>query len=306
VILVVCPNPSVDTLTTVSEFSPGGVHRALSEEHYPGGKGVHVAMAARELGSDVNLLAFWAGPTGEWIRDEVEKRGIVCGGSTVSGWSRSCITLRTSAASNFNETELLGCGPVLTETNTRELTCEFKRRVESSAVVVLSGSWPTGAPDDGYASLIKNAAEAGRRVILDCTGSALEIALKTRPFAVHLNASEANGLLGIDDPAKAAALLVNHCQVAIVTAGKDGAFFCADGQILHAECSIHSKYSAVGSGDCLVAGFAVAMAKQLSLNTAAALACACGAANCLRPELGMLHHHDVEQLLPRVKIRTLS
>jgi len=37
-ILVICPNPSVDTLMEVGKFAPATVNRAQSEEHYPGGK----------------------------------------------------------------------------------------------------------------------------------------------------------------------------------------------------------------------------------------------------------------------------
>ena len=55
-LLAVCPNPSVDYSIWIDSLEPGKVHRATREERYPGGKGVHVAMAAAELGEDVTLL----------------------------------------------------------------------------------------------------------------------------------------------------------------------------------------------------------------------------------------------------------
>jgi tagatose 6-phosphate kinase len=58
--------------------------------------------------------------------------------------------------------------------------------------------------------------------------------------------------------------------------------------------------SAVGSGDCLTAGLAVAHDRGHDWRQALRLGVACGAANCLRPELGMIHRADVERLLPTV------
>ncbi len=169
----------------------------------------------------------------------------------------------------------------------------------------MSGSWPVGAGERAYSGLVSKAHTKRKQAIVDCTGATLKRALDGRPYAVHLNLTEATTLLGVEDPAAAAKQLSNHCQVSIVTVGKDGAFFASDDGVLFANCSIETSYGSVGSGDCLVAGFALATSRKLPLNEAAALACACGAANCLRRELGMLHAADVASLLPRVIVRRL-
>lgn len=303
-ILAVCPNPSVDTRVTLSNFTPGTVHRAIREEHFPGGKGVHVAMATRELGSDVQLLGFWAGPTGDWIRRQCNQPGISCHGPEVPGWTRSCLTMQ--APPPYNETELLGVGPTLKHSDLSDFSLEYDRLLTASTLVTLSGSWPAGAPATSYGDFIKRAAHQHKPVILDCTGPFLEPALEHHPFAVHLNAAEASALLGMDDPIRNAGALSQRCELAVVTHGAQGAYFAFNGQLLHAICPIESQHSAVGSGDCLVAGLAAAHLRKLPLDQTAALACACGAANCLRPELGMLHHHDVQRLIPQVQIRRLS
>jgi fructose-1-phosphate kinase PfkB-like protein len=263
-------------------------------------------MAARELGSEVHLLGFWAGPTGNWIRTECDKLGIACGGTDVAGWSRSCITLRTESQSQFLETELLGHGPTIGESSIASFRSEFERNLDSADVVAMSGSWPLGAGECAYFDLISKAHTKRKPVIVDCTGATLKRALGAKPYAVHLNLTEAKTLLGVEDPAAAAKQLSSHCHVSIVTAGKDGAFFAADGGVLFANCNIETSYGSVGSGDCLVAGFALAISRKLPLGEAASLACACGAANCLRRELGMLHAADVAFLLPRVSVRRLS
>jgi 1-phosphofructokinase family hexose kinase len=304
-ILCVCPNPSVDTLVNVPQFSLGQVNRVTTEQHYPGGKGIHVAMAARELGADkVHVLGFWAGPTGIWLRERLAHRNIAASGPAVDGWTRLCLTFR--APEPYNETELLGVGPVIEHKDEDELKTVFNRLISSASIVTMSGSWPVGAGESGYGDLIRSCAGRGIPTVLDCTGIQLEHALPERPYAVHLNASEAEAVFHTQDPAKAAGCLAKQCELSIVTDGPRGAYFVANGQLIHANCRIESQqYSSVGSGDCLVAGIALAISRELPLMETAALACACGAANCLRPELGMLYRADVDRLLPTVKIRSL-
>ncbi len=301
-ILCVCPNPSVDTRVTVDDFSPAQVHRAISEEHFPGGKGTHVALAARELGEDVVLAGFWAGPTGEWIRARCEEQGVQCVGPQVEGWSRSCLTFQSKGV--YNETELLGCGPCLEENDVMQLQGAIENLLSRAACLTLSGSWPQGAPRGGYAGLVRLAHEYSTPVFLDCTGDEFRRALDEKPFAVHLNREEAAELLGEREPLKAAQLLAQSSTMAVVTAGAAGAYFVQDGEAIHARCEIDEVQSAVGAGDCLLAGLAVAKARGFSFEGAARLATACGAANCLRPELGMLQRADVESLLKSAVIKS--
>jgi fructose-1-phosphate kinase PfkB-like protein len=204
-ILCVCPNPSIDTLITVDDFAPRRVHRARKEERFPGGKGVHVALAAAELGAEVTLLAFWAGATGQWIRDECEKLGADCVGQQINGWSRSCITLKS--AGEYNETELLGIGPDVKPADIAAFEALFRTRASSAKVVTMSGSWPRGAGDESYSRLLKN---LNRPVMLDFAGESLKLALNAHPQVVHLNQTEAREMTGEADPAAAAKILARQ------------------------------------------------------------------------------------------------
>jgi tagatose 6-phosphate kinase len=62
----------------------------------------------------------------------------------------------------------------------------------------------------------------------------------------------------------------------------------------------------VGSGDCLLGGAAVGLARGLPPAEVLRLAVACGAANALTAETGVLRRHDVEALLPRVRLSELG
>jgi 1-phosphofructokinase family hexose kinase len=306
-IVSVCPNPSVDTFITLDRFVPGEVHRVQAEERFPGGKGVHVAMAAAELGEEVTLLAFWGGSTGRWLRRACDKLGIACAGPTLVGDSRTCLTLL--APGEYNHTEILGMGPKVSNSKLAAFHETFVTHAAAAAdggVITMSGSWPAGSPPTAYSDLLVEAKRHHVPVLLDTTGPALAAAIEHHPRGVHLNRSEAAAAFNEPDPAKAAALLAKHCDLAVVTDGPRGAYFSIDSALYHGHCTITPTASTVGSGDCLMAGIAIALQHRQSAKDIVAMACAAGAANCLRRELGMLHRTDVERLLPQVQVRKLS
>ena len=114
--------------------------------------------------------------------------------------------------------------------------------------------------------------------------------MDARPYGIHLNASEANELFNIDNPVKAAAKLQQYCSLAAVTAGKGGLYLAVGRpEVIHANIEIPKCKSAVGSGDCLLAGLAIATYYGYNAEDTARLGVACGAANCLREDLGMLN-----------------
>lgn len=303
-ILSVCPNPSVDTFVWVDDLSPGKVHRAAKEEHFPGGKGLHVALAAAELQHEVLAAGIWAGPTGQWLRQQCAQRNVQCVGPEAEGWSRTCISFKSTG--EYDETELLGCGPQIDDDTVAELIAAISAQLPQTSVVTLSGSWPPGAPTDSYARLIALADKADVPVLLDCTGKLFDHAVAEHPYAVHLNQAEAAALMGTKSVEESAARLSQHCRLAIVTDGANGAWFSADNQILHFQCPVDKVVSSVGSGDCLMAGLACGMEKGSDWKAAANLAVACAAANCLRPELGMLRNDDVQRLIPAVRCKVIK
>ena len=70
--------------------------------------------------------------------------------------------------------------------------------VEQVEVVAISGSLPAGLPVDYYASLVKIASEAGKPVVLDCSGASLEAAIQAavKPTVIKPNNEELSQLLG--------------------------------------------------------------------------------------------------------------
>lgn len=301
-ILCICPNPSVDVFAWVDDIKSGQVNRIQREKRFPGGKGVHVALAIAELGEDVRLLGFWGGATGQWIRERCTESGVSCHGPVVEGWSRTCITFKSRGV--YQETELLGCGPIIDSKDYEEFVNVYRQLLPDADVVCMSGSWPQGAAADSYAQLVRMANATHKVTLVDATGEQLQLALEERPTAVHMNRAEIQSFYGADDIRKNAIQLSHHCEYAAVTSGAEGLYLVHNGLIVHARCPVEKVYSAVGSGDCLLAGLATAFKRGASMPDAARLAVACGAANCIREDLGMLYRKDVGRLEPGVMLTT--
>ncbi len=112
--------------------------------------------------------------------------------------------------------------------------------------------------------------------------------------------------MGGTDAKSASQKLSEHCEYAAVTDGAKGLYLTQKQKVTHAWCTIDQVYSAVGSGDCLTAGLTAAIVKKYTVEEMARLGVACGAANCLRPELGYLHRSDVEILYEKAEAKEIQ
>lgn len=298
-ILTACPNPSVDKFLSLASIKSGRVNRSSGEAAFPGGKGVHVALAVNELGTASHLTGFWGGPTGQWIKQMCSRQGIECSGPAIDGWTRTCLTIRSEK--ELKDTEILEHGPTITEQELQHFWNTVDQKAGQSKLICVSGSWPDGAPENVYQTLAKYCQDPRLSVWIDASGNRLKQAVDIHPYGIHVNTSEARSLLGREDTADHyARALLDYCQVAAVTDGANGLYLASGGSVYHAYCPVEEVISTVGCGDCLLAGLLVAQHKGKSLRDMAVLGTACGAANCLRADLGMLYVSDVQDLKENV------
>lgn len=307
-ILAVCANPSVDSFWSVSDIRKGTTNRSAGESFYPGGKGLHVAFALRELDQDVSVLGVWGGQTGQWLKEQCLDRDIQPIGPHLEEWTRICIT--NQSETDWNETELLGGGPSVDKHEIQRFQTTFQQYITENQLeaITISGSVPRGFDDNLYQQLVKTGQSADIPVFVDASGPLLKPALSAHPYAVHINRHEGKALCGNNDPADIVRWLSDSCTVAAVTAGADGLYLLSDGELLHASCPIDPSkiHSTIGSGDCLLAGLCFATLDSDVPKAWARFATACGSANCLRPDLGMLSAADVTNLLDNVNIEIIK
>lgn len=304
-ILSVCPNPSVDKFLHLEELRPGQVNRSQKELAFPGGKGTHVALAVRELGFESKLAGLWGGPTGNWIKDECSSLGIDCIGPNIKDWTRTCLTILTTQAPT--ETEILEKGPGVNPESLESFFLDIEQALRNVKAVAVSGSWPDKSPDDVYQTLKKMANTANIPLWVDASGKRLKQALQIQPFGIHINRTEAYSLFGEKvSPQSASKKLLNYCTMSAVTDGSNGLFLSMGDETIHARYEIENIISTIGSGDCLLAGLVTSHLSGENLSGIARMGTACGAANCIRKELGMLYKTDVDNIKPNVKINNLQ
>ncbi len=295
-ILVVCPNPSIDTYAQLEELKFGEPNRFINIQEFPGGKGVHVALALQEMGAKVSLLGFWAGPNGEWIKSECKKYGVEVGGVGLAGNTRKCYTIQ-SADQQLDHTEFLEPGPKMDIQSFEAFKKLFAERVKQAQLVIISGSWPVDSAENSCQELVRLCNQNQVDVILDCTGVQLQNALQENVTALHLNEIEYRETKNrMPNELKSVSMLA-------LTKGKDGLELISSQGIIEGKVLLSKVISTVGSGDCLTAGLGFSLANNRELKDHARYAVAFGAANCLRAELGMLYREDVERLLPIIEIK---
>lgn len=300
-ILSVCPNPSIDTYAWLNIFDQGKVNRIEKTQEHPGGKGTHVALALAELGAESRLMGNWAGMAGEWIKNACQEKNVSVSGIQLRGNNRKCYTFR-SAESNFNHSELLEPGPEMSEEDWTGFKKAFQKEIVHASLICMSGSWPKNAPDDAYRQLIEIANKQNIKVMLDCSGPQLEEALNSRFFGLHLNEHEAKALCGSSDFDVLTEFLKGKVELIALTKGKDGLQLSYKNEVFTANVELENVVSTVGSGDCLTAGIAYALSKEMKPEDIAGYGVACGAANCMIEALGMLEKETVEKLMPKVQI----
>jgi tagatose 6-phosphate kinase len=300
-------NTAIDHLFTVDALVPGAVQRASRAEPYPGGKGLHVAQTIAALGERVQLVGLVDAAHRNLVARRMAERGVLFHGIEIDQPLRSCIAVRER---DGRVTEILGPGPELGLAAREELLRAWRRCAEESVQLVLSGSLPRGFDADTYAGMVRHA--GGRPCLVDASGDALRQVAGAAPWLLKPNRDEAAELAGkplrtLEDAAAVARELhARGVALPVVTLGADGAVGFDGSDAWHASVALPHCVNAVGSGDCLLAGLAVALGRGQPLAAALRLGVACGAANAMGEETGYVQRGQVETLLGEVVLQRLG
>lgn len=302
-------NTAIDRFIQVDALNPGEVHRARAELVYPGGKGVHVAQTIAALGERVQLVGLVDVVHRNLVCRRMSERGVLFHGVEIAGELRHCMALQDAGG---RITEILGQGPLLSPAECDALLHDFRRSVDESDLVILSGSLPRGFSAQTYAELTTYVQNLGRRCLVDASGALMKHAIGAPPFLVKPNRDEISELVGYPvthlDAAKSAVLALREQGVAmpVVTMGDLGAIAADNSGVWHAHIDAGPVRNAVGSGDCFLAGMAVAMVRHMPLEHALRLGVACGTANAQSEETGFADRSSVDALLPKVVVRRMQ
>jgi len=311
VIVFACAHPSIDKLFEVERLTPGAIHRPSSFVQVAGGKGLNAARAAVSIGADVRAVALVGGHAGGWIEDSLAREGVDARSARGSHETRSCLSVADEETGGL--TEFYEDGPPVEGSVWGAFESEIEEALVDAAWIALSGSIPSGAPEDGYAAIVASARKSGVRVAVDARGVYLEHALSSEPDVVKVNGSEAAQILGSratnDDPVVVAHDLRGRAggdgHAAVVTLGTDGVIAVdPEGRVLRGTLDVRGRYP-VGSGDAFLGGLLAAFDEGDTFEKALASALGAAAANAEVPGAGRLTAERARALSARARVETI-
>jgi len=174
--------------------------------------------------------------------------------------------------------------------------------------VVASGSLPPGVPEDFYQQIANVCAELGRTLLLDTSGGGLAH-VTSGVFLLKPSIRELREDVGADLSTEAEQVAAARGLVArgvarhvLVSLGAQGALLVsADAAQRFAAVQV-APGSGVGTGDAMLAGVAVGIARDWPLSDAVRLGIAAGSAMLLTPGTAPCTRGDTERLFRQTEM----
>lgn len=309
-IITLTANPAVDQTMWIDRLVRGAGHRARESQLDPAGKGINASRMVHRLGSPTIAFGFLAGETGDLIERALASERVPYHFMRVPGTTRINVNVlddETGATTVF-----YGKGPKVTLADVSELTGLLGFWLQAGRVLVLAGSLPPGVPHDVYAEWTHLAHARGAKVIVDADGDVFSTAIAAEPDVIKPNIPEAEMLLGrklagLESILDAARELEGRGVGAVVISmGAEGLVCAARGRTWRVTPPRVERRSTIGSGDSLVAGIAVALARGDDISAGLRLGTAAGAATAMTPGTMLGMASQVAMLEPGVTVEPIG
>jgi 1-phosphofructokinase len=309
-IVTVTLNPAIDRSLTVPRFELGKTNRGEVRRTDAGGKGINVAKALKQFGTEVCALGFVGGSNGHFILEALAASGIPADFTNVPGETR--VNLKIHDPVYRTETELNEPGFQVLPEHLEAMKRKIREYGPRSDVMVFSGSLPPGAPPETFAELITIARALGAKCMLDTAGPALRRGLDAKPLLLKPNRAEVEALLQVrlrtrgDLVEAARKLLELGAEEVVISMGADGAVAATKHDVLSARPPTVVPRSSVGAGDAMVAALAYGEVERLSFRDSFRLAMAASAAAVTMEGSKVAELALVQSLLPQVRVEDVG
>ena len=299
-------NPSLDRTITVYGLKVDESNRWTNLRHYAGGKGIDVSRSIHEMGGRTMAYGFIGGHEGRTVEILLDEEGVPFSFTPVEHETRTNFIIDDTKT--FQQTVINAPGPHIARKELERFLGKLRRIQPVPDLMVASGSVPPGIPVNIYYAIILGAKDYGIRTILDSRGQWLKEAIKAKPYLIKPNIHEVEELLQRELPTEEAIieaalnLVEMDIEIVVISRGKEGIIAAIDGKVFKAVPPPVRVRSAIGAGDCTIAGLALKLAYHEPLIEACRLAVAMGTAAVLTPGTELCRRADVERLLPQVQV----
>ncbi len=302
-------NPAVDMTYEMPHLLEDQKVHAVATRFDPGGNGINVGRALKQLTTTTQNYCVIAGEIGQFLQrlltdqlDEVDYEKVE-GETRING-----TFIEQSPRVQY---EVSGIGPTIPPSQLNEL---LERFVELSAkgFGVLTGSLQQDLPPTLYADLARRISEQGGRAVVDSHDEALRYAIDARPFLIKPNRHELEMLLGW--PLKSIEIVASEARTlqrrgveyVCVSLDSEGALLVGPDNTYHAAAPTVVVRSSVGAGDSMVAALVAAFAHGWTAPEALQLGTACAAGTVSQPGTKLFSTADVDHYFNEVTVQRLD
>ncbi|WP_294826172.1 hexose kinase [uncultured Gilliamella sp.] len=307
-ILTITMNPSVDIAYPLNKLIIDDINRVSNVKKTAGGKGLNVTRGIKFSGIPVLASGIIGGTTGEYIKKQLDKDNIAYCFYITKQESRNCIAILHEG----NQTEILESGPELDSNDVEQFLNHYETMLEQAKIITISGSLPQGFPIDFYVKLIEQAEKRQIPVLLDSSGKMLYATLisKHKPYLIKPNKEELQQIIEMKidaDDTHSLIQALNHpllsdIPIIVISLGKNGAFARCHHQCYQASIPQIKVINPVGSGDITLAGLAVSLHENESIEVMLARAMTMGMLNAMESQTGFVNMRHYDHYYQQVKI----
>ncbi|MCM4153444.1 1-phosphofructokinase family hexose kinase [Arenibacter sp. N53] len=294
-------NPVLDKSVSVAGISPNTKLRCTAPTYDAGGGGINVSRAVKKLGMDSLCIYLAGGPTGEHLRQLLDKSGIDQLAIPIKGWTRDNLAV-TDTTTNL-QYRFGVPGPIVEKEEWETLLDQLEKNLEEGDYLVASGKLPPGMPDDFYVQVAEVAKKKKTRFVLDTSGEALVKATKSKVFMLKPNLGELSSLCGVKSISAmeletlAKKFLNEHdCEVLVVSLGAKGALLATKNLMEHIPAPTVLQKSTIGAGDSMVAGMIVSLLQGKTYSEMVKYGVACGTAATMHEGTQLCNKNDADNL----------
>ena len=300
-ILTITLNPAIDVSTTTGKLLPEKKLRCTPPAIEPGGGGINISKAIKELKGDTVALFPAGGLNGVRLKEMLTSADIPVSVIATKGETRENVTV-TDTSTN-QQYRFVMPGPALEKEDLALILAAIESIQPAPSFIVASGSLPPGIPDEFFRYLADICKRTGSRLIADTSGISLQHALKAGVYLIKPNMTELCALtektdLAYDNIADEARKLIDKtsCQVIMISMGPSGGLLVTKNSSERIPAPAVKKLSTIGAGDSVVAGIAWMLEKGESLSAAARFGVACGTAATMNAGTALFRREDAIRL----------
>lgn len=309
-ILTITLNPALDMSTSVDEVRVEEKLRCDAPVLDPGGGGINVARAIRQIGGRAEAFVALAGFRGQQLSALLDQQQVPHRVFQMAGETR--LSFAVTDRAQDTQLRFVMPGPVWTPDSLTNLCAQLEHAARPGMLMVLSGSQPPGLPADFPSALAQLAHRKRASVVLDTSGPALFSLLENgaiAPDVLRLDAKESEALAGrplplISDAAQFAKALVAQGKAGcvVLARGEHGSVLAAEGAVWHAETPLVPVQSKIGAGDSFVGAFTLSRARGEDWREALIWGVAAASAAVMTPATDLCQLADIQRLRPEVTV----